>query len=166
MLGYNLCDYSYLNTGSLYKGLNCSVMLDGMMNRGFTETYAFLLQSIENFRGVALPELGTQLRQSARYPFYMEVCYARRTINNMLAVVQSRFTTAIYGYLEAKQTSLHSIMMAGLVLLPLAMGVFWAFARRLWDDCQKAIKCFRILPRSFIMKISISKKLLNLGALQ
>lgn len=36
MLNYNMCDYSYLNTGSLYKGINCSNILDGIMNKGFT----------------------------------------------------------------------------------------------------------------------------------
>jgi hypothetical protein len=46
MLNFNMCEYSYLNTGSLYKGINCSAILDGMMNQGFTETYTFLLQKL------------------------------------------------------------------------------------------------------------------------
>jgi hypothetical protein len=166
MLNYNLCEYSYLNTGSLYKGIDCSNILDGMMNRGFTETYVFLLQTIKALRGAPLSTLGAQNRPSAHYPFFMEVCYARRTINNMIAVVQKKFASAVDGFLSSKQTSLQSAGIAGFFLLPLAAGLFWVFARRLRSDCEKAIKCFRILPRSFLMKIGVSKKLYNLGALQ
>lgn len=167
MLNYNLCDYSYLNTGSLYKGINCSKLLDGMMNRGFTETYAFLLQTIQALRGVPLPDLGTQRRPSAQYPFFMEICHARRTINNILAVIQNRFTVSVEGFLAAKQASLQFAVATGwFTLLPLAVGLFWMFARQFKRDCEKAIKCFRILPRSFLMKIGVSKRLHNLGALQ
>lgn len=166
MLNFNLCEYSYLNTGSLYQGIDCGEVLDGMMNRGFTETYAFLLQNIEALSGVPLSDLSAQRRPAAKYPFFMEVCYTRRTINNMLAVIQDRFIIAVDGFLAANQTSLQSVVIAGFGLLPLVAGLFCLFAWRLRSDCEKAIKCFRILPRSFLMKIGMSKRLQKLGALQ
>ena len=46
MLDFNLCKYSYLNTGSLYKNINCSLILDGMLDKGFTQTYSFLLRKL------------------------------------------------------------------------------------------------------------------------
>jgi hypothetical protein len=47
MLGTNLCTYSYLNTGALYKNINCSRILNGIMDTGFQEAYAAYFDLVE-----------------------------------------------------------------------------------------------------------------------
>lgn len=71
MLGYNLCAYSYLNTGSLYVNLNCSLIFDGAMNRGFSETYILLIKSLQDYGGVLMKDLGKTKRPGAKYPLFM-----------------------------------------------------------------------------------------------
>jgi hypothetical protein len=95
----------------------------------------------------------------------MEMCYARRTINNMLAFVQTQFASAVNGFLAAEQSAMQTAVVAGFLILPLALALMLIFARQLRADCAFAIKCFRILPRIFIMKVATCKKLQQFGVL-
>ena len=89
----NLCEYSYLNTGTLYKGINCSLILDGVMDLNYPETYIRYIATVNTYSGVGLSQLGDQIRQAATYPVYMELCYIRRTLNNIFVYLQDEFST-------------------------------------------------------------------------
>ena len=88
MLNINLCEYSYLNTGSLYKNINCSLILNGVMDKTYAETFVLFLDVVRNYSGIGLSKLGEVYRQGATYPVYMEICYTRRTLNNVFKFLQ------------------------------------------------------------------------------
>jgi hypothetical protein len=51
VLDYNLCEYSYLNKGALYNNINCSLILNGIMDRSLSETYSLYLDLVRNYSG-------------------------------------------------------------------------------------------------------------------
>ena len=118
MININLCDYSYLNSGSLYRGINCSLILNGVMDKTYAETYIMFLSLVRNYSGVGLSKLGEVYRQGATYPVYMEVCYTRRTLNNMFKSLQTTFTGLVGGYLEIQKQSITSLLWNALYIIP------------------------------------------------
>lgn len=97
-LNYNLCSYSYLNTGSLYKNINCSQILNGAMDRGFAEAYILYLHLVLDYGGIPISKLGDRYRMGAKYPVFMEICYIRRTINNILVDLQTKLNKFIVNF--------------------------------------------------------------------
>ena len=60
---------------------------------------------------------------------------------------------------------MQSTINVGFLIIPIIMAVIAFFLRQMKAECDFAVKCFKILPRKFIMKISMSKKLKNIGIL-
>lgn len=71
MLTINLCTFSYLNTGSLYKNIDCSKIFDGVMNKGLSETYVLFDQGIKVNGGIRMKDFNTKFRPKATYPLWM-----------------------------------------------------------------------------------------------
>ena len=58
LLSNNLCDFAYLNNGTLYRNINCSLILDGVMDKNYAETYILYLSLVRNYSGVGISKLG------------------------------------------------------------------------------------------------------------
>jgi hypothetical protein len=84
MLDTKLCDYSYLNVDPLLNSINCSLILNGVMSKTYSETYVMYLTLISNYSGIGLSQLGNVYRQGATYPVFLEICYIQRTLSSML----------------------------------------------------------------------------------
>jgi hypothetical protein len=95
MLKVRLCDYAYLNSGSLYNNINCSLILNGIMDQTYAETYVLFLALVNNYTGTGLSKLGNVYRPGATYPVFMEICYTRRTLNNMFIELQKCFSSKL-----------------------------------------------------------------------
>ena len=83
----------------------------------------------------------------------------------MLAVIQTQFSTTVEQYLSLKQDKLKLFVVVGFLMIPLLILVSWIFVKQIQGECERAIKFFRILPRSFITRIEISKQLHKSGIL-
>ena len=83
----------------------------------------------------------------------------------MLAFIQAKFTATLNGYIQYQQAAMQRTINVGFLIIPIIMAVIAFFLRQMKAECDFAVKCFKILPRKFIMKISMSKKLKNIGIL-
>lgn len=83
----------------------------------------------------------------------------------MLAFIQNKFNTTLNSFIQYRQTSMQNIISIGFLLFPIFIATIVGFAYQIKKECDFAVKCFKILPRKFIMKISMSKKLKNIGIL-
>ena len=54
----NICQYNYLNTNQIYLKLNCSVVLNGIMEKTFSEAFSQLKSLVRNYTGVGMKKLG------------------------------------------------------------------------------------------------------------
>ena len=156
-LNMNLCEYSYLNTGTLYKGINCSLILDGVMDLNYPETYIRYIATVNTYSGVGLSQLGDQIRQAATYPVYMELCYIRRTLNNIFVYLQDEFSKLLLPYIAYESGKILSLAYNTIYLYPLFIFLVLLELKKIRDRCQSVLKSFRVLPKKYILDIKVTK---------
>jgi hypothetical protein len=159
MLSINLCDYAYLNGGSLYNNINCSLILNGVMDQTYAETYVLFLALARNYTGVGLSQLGNVYRPGATYPVFMEICYTRRTLNNVFIYLQKAFSAKLTPFVATQNDSITGILYNAIYLLPLLLLVMGLEFRGLYNECYAVIKSFKLLPKRFLLNIRICRYL-------
>lgn len=105
------------------------------------------LSLVRNYSGVGLSKLGEVYRQGGTYPVYMEICYTRRTLNNMFKSLQNSLTGLIWGYFDIQKQSITSLLWNALYIIPILVFLLALELRRLRRECGAVVKSFKILPK-------------------
>lgn len=158
-MGYNLCEYSYLNSGPLYDNINCSLIFNGIMDKSLTETNELYLSVVREYSGSASPisQLGKIFRDGAKYPVFMEICYTRRTLNNIIRYLQDKLLKYSQSYITSMNKSLADVLYYSFILFPLILIVSMLQMKQICSQCNAIVKSFRLLPMSYLLNVKITK---------
>ena len=156
----NWCsNYLYLNTGLIYERINCSLVLNGIMETNYANTAFIFLDLVRNYSGIGLTKLGEVYRQGAKYPVFMEVMYTRNFLDSNFKYLQNLFISQLDSFFSIKQASITSILMNSIYIVPLLILVLVWEMKRVNDECRAVIKSFKIIPKSYLLKMKTSKYL-------
>ena len=115
------------------------------------------LSLVRNFSGVGLSKLGGTFRQGATYPVWMEVCYTRDTLSNLFNSLEASFVSRLDGYMKIQKESITNLLWNALYIVPILVVLLVLELKRINEECKAVIKSFKILPKSYLLKMKTSK---------
>jgi hypothetical protein len=164
VLNADLCKMS-LNSNNYYVGMDCEVVLGGILREGYPKTNIFFNDLTSGYSFHNMSSLGQLFRPKAIYPVFSEVLFVRRSIYNLLTSIENDFLALTENFIEQQTKGLETIVSVGWVLLPILLGVLVGTYCGLRGKCATTLKAFFILPKEYLLEMRVTKVLRQRGIL-
>lgn len=87
----------------------------------------------------------------------MEICYIRRTLNNILSYLQDQFSTYVVDFIKSENSALLTVLLNGLLLFPIIIVTAVCAIKSLSYEAKAIIKCIKILPKKALLDFKTAK---------
>ncbi len=76
----------------MYKSISCVNIYGGELKNGYSVSYEFYRASIKHLNTIGIDDYFRNKRQLAVYPIFIEISYAKRILNKVAEVLNTKLT--------------------------------------------------------------------------